>query len=49
MVGDRAWVREGYECWIKFGFEWWIWVFAMVGLALASNGRHGELQGLGRI
>ena len=43
VLGDGLDSIGGREDRVGFGFELWILVLVMVGLVLASNGRHGEL------
>ena len=43
VLGDGLDLISGREDRVGFGFELWIRVLVMVGLVLASNGRHGEL------
>ena len=43
VLGDGLESIGGCKDWVGFGFELWIRVLVMVGLALALNGRHGEL------
>ena len=43
VLGDGLDSIGGREDRVRFSFELWIRVLVMVGLVLASNGRHGEL------